>query len=208
MFDHLFNRPAQEWALLALALLIAIPVHEFAHAWTARWAGDPTAEAQGRVTLDPLKHLDPVGTFMLLFSGLFGWGRPVPVNPFNFRSPRWGMVLVSAAGPASNLLLAAVLGVIGFRLGVITGIDVGYQRLVVQLIAINLGLALFNLIPVPPLDGSKILVGLLPSEQAIKVATVLERYGMLLLLVLVLTRATGYLIGPPMGLLFAMLTGL
>lgn len=207
MFDHLFNRSPQEWATLGLALLIAIPVHEFAHAWTARWAGDPTAEAHGRVTLDPLKHLDPLGTFLILVGGL-GWGKPVPVNPLNFRSPRWGMVWVSAAGPASNIVVGIVLGVLGFRLGLLEGVGFGYQELVARLILLNLSLALFNLIPVPPLDGSKILIGLLPSEQAIRVARILERFGLVLLILLIMTPALEFILGPPIGFTFGLITGL
>ncbi|MBI3947189.1 MAG: site-2 protease family protein [Armatimonadetes bacterium] len=205
--ERLFDRSPQEWAFLGLALLIAIPIHEFAHAIAARWAGDHTAEDMGRVTLDPLKHLDPVGTFLILLGG-FGWGKPVPVNPANFRSPRWGSVLVSAAGPASNILLALALGVIGFRLGLLQHVGFTYQSLAVQLIGLNLGLAFFNLIPVPPLDGSHVLVGLLPGEQAIRVAKVLEQGGLLLLILIVFTGLTGVLIGPPVRLLLGLFTGL
>lgn len=205
--QRLFERSPQEWAFLGLALLIAIPIHEFAHALAARWAGDPTADDLGRVTLDPLKHLDPLGTLLILLAG-FGWGKPVPVNPANFRNPRWGSVLVSAAGPMANILLAWVLGMLGFRLGLLEGVSVAYQRLVLQLIILNLALAFFNLIPVPPLDGSHVLVGLLPGAQAIRVARAMERFGMLLLLLIVFTGISRLLIYPPVYLLTKFFTGM
>lgn len=206
IFDGLFNRSPREWAFLALALLIAIPIHEFAHAITARWAGDDTAERMGRVTLDPFKHLDPLGSLLILL-GWFGWGKPVPVNPGKFRSRRWGMVIVSAAGPASNVLLALLIGVLGFRVGLLLNADPGYQDLAIRLMELNLGLAFFNLIPVPPLDGSKVLTGVLPSESALKVARVFDQMGMLLLLLLLFTGVTGTIIGWPVVKLMALFTG-
>lgn len=207
ILDGVFQRPAWEWAYLGLLLLIALPVHEFAHAIAARWAGDYTADDMGRVTLDPLRHLDPLGTVLILL-GWFGWGKPVPVNPANFRSPRWGSVLVSAAGPASNVLLALLVGVLGFRFGLFRGLDLGYQQMAYAFVSMNLGLAFFNLLPVPPLDGSKVLVGLLPSPQAIRVAKVLEQYGMLLLIALLFTGIAGTLIRIPRLLFLWFFTGM
>lgn len=206
MLDHLFERSVAEWAFLGLALMIAIPIHEFAHAWAARWAGDHTAEAHGRVTLDPLKHLDPLGTILILVGG-FGWGKPVPVNPYNFRSPRWGSLIVSAAGPASNILLALLIGVIVFRTGLLPLGGDGLAGVMQKLIWLNLALALFNLIPVPPLDGSKVLLSLLPSQSAISVAKVFDQFGLLLLILLMITGAVGIIIGGPVWMLYRLILG-
>ncbi|HHX40129.1 MAG TPA: site-2 protease family protein [Armatimonadetes bacterium] len=206
MLDHLFERTVAEWAFLGLALMIAIPIHEFAHAWAARWAGDDTAAAMGRVTLDPLKHLDPLGTILILIGG-FGWGKPVPVNPYNFRSPRWGSLFVSAAGPASNILLALLIGVLGFRSGLLQlGAD-GFPGVMQQLIWLNLALALFNLIPVPPLDGSKVLLSLLPNQTALAVAKVFDRFGLLMLILLLVTGMLGAVIRIPAILLYRAILG-
>lgn len=155
-----------------LALVFSISIHEFAHAWTALKLGDRTAYYQGRVTLHPAAHLDPVGTMMMLVSAItgygIGWGKPVPVNPVNLKyGPRVGMAITSAAGPASNILQAVVWG-IPLRLalqGSITLPDLAVQALL-ALFFINLGLALFNLIPLFPLDGFSIVRGLLATIRA------------------------------------------
>jgi Zn-dependent protease len=155
-----------------LALVFSISVHEFAHAWTALKLGDRTAYYQGRVTLHPAAHLDPVGTMMMLVSAItgygIGWGKPVPVNPVNLKyGPRVGMAITSAAGPISNILQAIVWG-IPLRLalqGSITLPDLAVQALL-ALFFINLGLALFNLIPLFPLDGFSIVRGLLATIRA------------------------------------------
>ena len=155
-----------------LALIFSISIHEFAHAWTALKLGDRTAYYQGRVTLHPAAHLDPVGTMMMLVSAItgygIGWGKPVPVNPVNLKyGPRVGMAITSAAGPISNILQAIVWG-IPLRLtlqGTITLPDLAVQALL-ALFFINLGLALFNLIPLFPLDGFSIVRGLLATIRA------------------------------------------
>ena len=146
-----------------LALIISISVHEFAHAWSAYELGDPTARNLGRLTLNPVKHFDPLGAFMIVFMSIsrfgIGWGKPVPVNPYNLRtSPRVGMGLTSAAGPFSNLVLAALFA-IPLRLGLSVP-PVLYDFLEVVVI-VNVGLALFNLIPLPPLDGFHVVQGIL-----------------------------------------------
>jgi Zn-dependent protease len=189
--------------VVAFSLLIAITVHEFSHALMANRLGDPTAKRMGRLSLNPIRHLDPMGTLMLLLVG-FGWGKPVPINPNYFRmNPRRGMALSAFAGPLSNLAVAAVLGVI-IRFGVlewhspwqyppfyhwnpswVAADIIGY------VILFNLILAVFNLIPIAPLDGFNIAVGILPRRQAEAMAR-MGQYGPLLLLVVVFL---GYFVG-------------
>lgn len=170
--------------IFILAFLIAITIHEAAHAFAADKLGDPSPRLAGRLTLNPIAHLDPYGTvlipFLLLFIGspfVFGWAKPVPVDPYNLTHPRKDSALISFAGPFANLLLATILAVL-LRFGV-------GSELTLMLIRFNVVLAIFNLVPVHPLDGGKILVGLLPGEQAQEVDTFLNRYGMLLLLFLI-----------------------
>ena len=166
---------------ILISLLIAIDVHEFAHAWMANELGDSTARYQGRLSLNPLVHLDPMGTMMMLFSVFsgfgIGWGKPVPVDPRYLRKgPRVGMGLVSAAGPLSNLILAAIVAV-PIRLGLPPG---SLRGLLFTVIIVNIGIALFNLLPIPPLDGSSILRGILSTIRATwayRVSDVLDRIG-------------------------------
>lgn len=172
-----------------IVLLIAFTIHELAHAVTANFLGDLTPRRMGRITLNPLRHLDPFGTIMLLISG-FGWAKPVMVNPNNMRgNPRTSMAIVAAAGPLSNLLMAAAAS-LPFRLGMIfpqftsTGNIPSVEFLLTQFVWINLILAFFNLIPVPPLDGYKILMGILPLEMAYRLRP-LEQYGFLMLIALI-----------------------
>lgn len=172
----------------AITLLIAFTIHELAHAVSADYLGDDTAKRRGRVTLNPLAHLDPIGTFMLLVAG-FGWAKPVPVNPMNLRgNPRTSMAIVALAGPVSNLLLAS-LAVIPFRLNLVnivgaftsSGVLPSLPFLLFEFVWINIILAVFNMIPIPPLDGYKILYALLPDELAFRLEP-LEQYGFLILL--------------------------
>ena len=177
------------------AILIAITVHEFSHGLAAHGLGDPTPRRQGRLTLNPLSHLDLLGTLML-FVANFGWAKPVQVNPFMFKGDRQrGMLLVALAGPLSNLLVA-LLGAILYNLfgktGYYTAIFLNY------LVLINVYLAVFNLIPVPPLDGSKILAGVLPRRYHEYIYQ-LEAYGPFILMFLILTRTTGRILGPLAG---------
>jgi len=151
--------------LLIPPILAALTIHEFAHGWAAWKLGDPTAYQQGRLTLNPLAHLDPIGTVML-FLFHFGWAKPVPVNPFNLRRPKTDMIWVALAGPVSNVLLAAIVGILIEPLmnaGLIEPFGVFY-RMMTLAVFINLMLAVFNLLPIPPLDGSKVVAGLLPYE--------------------------------------------
>ncbi len=145
-----------------IALVVAITVHEFSHAWMANYLGDPTAKYHGRVTLNPLKHLDLFGTIMLFLVGL-GWGKPVPVNPNNLKSPKRDSALVSLAGPASNILVAIVIA-LPYKYLVINGGSDAIIFLLQAVFDLNLILAIFNLLPLPPLDGSKILGFFIPRR--------------------------------------------
>lgn len=176
-------------------VLMAITVHELAHGLIAYRLGDPTAKNQGRLSLNPLKHLDPIGALLLFVVG-FGWAKPVPVNPYYFEGDRnKGMMQVSVAGPAANLLLAFLLVIIyqiTFRWH--GGYYLNY--FLTQGIVLNIYLAVFNLIPIPPLDGSKILAGLLPQDTAYKFLNTVEQYGFFILIILVMFNITGKIIGP------------
>ena len=165
-------------------LLLCLSLHEAAHGYTAYRLGDPTAKNAGRLTLDPLKHLDPVGTICLLFFHV-GWAKPVPVNTRYFKNPRRDTALVSLAGPVSNFLLAAVLLFVRQFLIFSSVMPVYVLGLMVHYAAImSIGLGVFNLIPVPPLDGSKILFSFLPWQQAAKYAKYVQyiQFGLLVLL--------------------------
>lgn len=170
----------------AIVLLVAFSIHELAHALTADRLGDPTPRRMGRITLNPLAHLDPFGSLMLLISG-FGWAKPVMVQPMYLRgNPRTSMAIVAAAGPISNLGLA-ILFAIPVRLGIVdiavssTGALPSFDFLIFEFIWINLILLFFNLIPVPPLDGYRILFGILPPDAAYRLRP-LEQYGFLILI--------------------------
>lgn len=159
-----------------LGLIIAITIHEFAHAYTADQLGDPTPRSYGRLSLNPLAHLDPLGTLML-FIARFGWGKPVPIDPYNLKNPKKDELLIAAAGPLSNLLLSLFLSLI-LRL------SPAFSFVIIPLIIVNISLAVFNLIPVPPLDGSKILLNLLPTDTTAKWESELNAYGPFLLILL------------------------
>ncbi len=170
-----------------LVLLVAFTIHELAHALTADYLGDPTPRRMGRITLNPLKHLDPFGTIMLIIAG-FGWAKPVMVNPMNMRgNPRTSMAIVAIAGPLSNLVMAAIAAIF-FRLGLVdlntlivqSASSLTFAEIIYQFLMINLALAFFNLIPVPPLDGSKILFAILPAELVYRLRP-LEQYGFMIL---------------------------
>ncbi|MBQ3161685.1 MAG: site-2 protease family protein [Oscillospiraceae bacterium] len=150
-----------------IILLIAFPIHECAHALVAKWLGDDTAEKQGRITLNPLKHLDLFGTVLMLFAG-FGWAKPVPINPNNFKKRKLGMALSSLAGPVSNLILAYIAMILS-KILLYTETSEELSIILINAMLINVGLAVFNLIPVPPLDGSRILLLILPEKLYFKV---------------------------------------
>ena len=199
-----------------IVLLFSLTVHEMAHAWTADRLGDPTARLLGRVSLNPIVHADPIGTVLFpliaAFSGvpLIGWAKPVPVNVRRLGSPRRDFVLVAAAGPISNLVLAFAAAIV-LRLLTVTPVTLGEPNisaplasLLVQLRQINVLLAVFNMIPIPPLDGGNVLLGMLPPRIAAPVSS-LRPYGFLLIYVLMLTGALGSLVGPPYHLIVSWL---
>ncbi len=168
------------------ALLVAIDIHEFSHAWAAEHLGDPTPRLQGRLTLNPLAHLDPIGTVLLILVR-FGWGKPVQFDPFNLRNPRRDAALISIAGPLSNFLMATVCSVVLQLLSRIPlpgslGIMIA-SVFIQQIIIMNVMLGVFNLVPIHPMDGFKIVEGVLPEEQA-REWHGLERLGMIFLIFL------------------------
>lgn len=235
-FDLWYNAPALErlgkillidlftgqldlarFVAVVVALVVGISVHEFSHALAATWLGDTLPERQGRLTLSPVAHLDPIGSLMILFAG-FGYGRPVQYNPYALRaSPRVGSLIVAVAGPVSNLVLATLLAVIvrGLSLGSSVGqvaSDVGFVSaflsLLLVMIQLNLVLAFFNLIPVFPLDGFSVLLGLLPPELAFRFEQT-RQWGMYILFALVIFGGGFFslLINPPVNFLFRLLVG-
>jgi Zn-dependent protease len=172
--------------VLAMFLLVAFPIHEFAHAFAAFQLGDGTARLMGRLTIDPRAHFDPTGALLLAislfaFGGGIGWAKPTPYNPMNLRGGKWGEAIVAVAGPISNLVLA-IAAAIPLRYMIATHMDVpllfGTLFLFVQ---INLLLMVFNLIPIPPLDGSKVLFAFLDPRTAWQIRPVLEQYGLIIL---------------------------
>jgi len=189
---------------LGVALVVAATIHEFAHAYVADRLGDPTPRAQGRLTLNPLAHLDPLGSILILLAG-FGWAKPVQINPMHFRDWRRDTIIVAAAGPLANITLLFALGV-PFKIGLLDFGGSTVDRLLVTVIQINAMLAVFNLIPVPPLDGSKILMGLLPPAQAVSYAR-LQPYGVFILLLLVMTNVLSVVLLGPMRWLITQATG-
>ena len=176
MISLLFTNPF-EFFIAFGGLLISLTIHEFAHAWVADRLGDPTPRAQGRVTLNPVAHLDPIGTLLLLFTR-FGWGKPVEIDPFNLKHPVRDSAMIALAGPAVNLSLAVSLALIVRAINLPESVGLA----VVQVIIVNVVLAIFNLVPVHPLDGSKILVALLPKHTALEYELFMHRNGVFVLL--------------------------
>ncbi len=207
MFENLPS--IQEMVIMTTAFLIGLTVHEFAHARAALHAGDDTAKEAGRVTLDPLAHLDPVGTifFVLTMLGGFGiaWGKPVPIDVLKFKNPRWDNLKVSLWGPLSNIILAFILGLL-FR-AINDKIPENYAILLFFIVQFNIVLAFFNLIPIAPLDGSDILTSLLPIELAQKYNQFMARYGFILFLIIIFTGVLPYIIGPPVAVFTYLFTG-
>ncbi len=197
------------------AILYALTIHEYFHGWTANKFGDPTARLQGRLTLNPLAHIDILGAICFVIAH-FGWGKPVPINPNNFRNPRRDNVIVSFAGPASNFVSALVFGII-FQILRSTSLPMNisavFYNLLLTGIIMNLSLAFFNMIPLFPLDGSHILEGLLPYPMAMKYKEI-ERYSPFILLgLIIMGNFTGVsifsvVLGPPVQYFLRLFTGL
>ena len=179
---------------------LAVIIHEYAHGWVAWKLGDPTAKAAGRLTLNPLAHIDPVGTIFLPLMLLvmhspvvFGWAKPIPVNFHSLKNPKKDMVWVGLAGPAANIIFALLLAFI-LKFFTLTGSHL-FVALLSSGIIINLVLAVFNMLPIPPLDGSRVMMGLLPRDLAMRYAT-LERYGFIIIFGLLFLGIIGSVIWP------------
>jgi len=199
----------QRFAIWALPVLFAITVHEVAHGWVARRLGDPTAMMLGRLTLNPIKHIDPVGTILvpglLLFLGgfIFGWAKPVPVTWENLRNPKRDMAIVAAAGPLANFVMAIGWTVVMRIAAAIGGGGLSWAAVPlfymgIAGVTINLVLMVLNLLPLPPLDGGRVVTGLLPGPLAYKFSR-LEPYGLFILVGLMITGVLGYILGPPVA---------
>ena len=189
--------PLEQLPYVIVVLLIAFTVHEFAHAFVAYKFGDPTAKDQGRLTLNPMEHIDPLGTILILIAG-FGSARPVPVNRYHFKNPRLAGVLVSLAGPVSNLLIAIIGYFIYFSIeasGSTAEAFIYVRMFLTILINLNILLFVFNLLPIPPLDGYRIIEDLVPVNVRAKM-TQYEQYGVLIFLILIVTPLDYYTIDP------------
>jgi len=204
----MFNFDLARMIYVLPGILLALTIHEFSHGYVAYLIGDPTAKNSGRLTLNPIAHIDPLGFLMLMFAG-FGWAKPVPVNPYLFDiDRRKGTLLVSLAGPASNIIMAILLTLLfALFLRFTNSFNSVVQQLFVSAISINLVLAVFNLFPIPPLDGSKIVMSLFPSrfEQTFHE---LERYSFILLMALLFLGVIRRILFPIVNVLFNLLMGL
>ena len=199
------------WVQTMLVLIVAITVHEFAHAFAADRLGDNTPRSQGRISLNPIDHLDPIGTLLMAISTYtgfgIGWGKPVQYNPGNLRRPRWDPLIIAIAGPISNIAQALAFAAAARLCETQNWVPPNSpgDLLLRTGVWINLALAFFNMIPIPPLDGSKVLSALLPINQARAYDRVMGTFGLMLFFVLAFTGAASYLIGPPVGLFFHLL---
>lgn len=198
MLDLLFsNTPA--FIVIFGGIIIAIGIHEAAHCFMADYLGDPTPRSLGRLTLNPIAHLDPIGTLMILVTGMFGWGKPAPFDPYNLAKPQRDTALIALAGPASNLILAFLLSLL-LRF---VSLPVNISFILIGIISLNVNLALFNLLPVPPLDGSKVFLKTNPWRNQ-------NSFYLLLLFILPLFQGqslASFLISPVSHFILTLLIG-
>ena len=193
LFEAMDLSSVQDLALRLLSVLLCLTIHEMSHGFAAYALGDPTAKSQHRLSLNPLRHIDWFGLAMLAFAG-FGWAKPVQVNPHYFKKPKLGMAVTALAGPLSNMVLSLLLLLVT-RLLIGAGIySSGLLSFLVNTAVLSIGLGIFNLIPIPPLDGSKVLFAVLPDREYALLMRY-ERYGMLLLLALVMLGAGNRFLG-------------
>ncbi|MDO8728783.1 MAG: site-2 protease family protein [bacterium] len=192
-------------------LIMSVVIHEVSHGYAASYLGDQTAKYQGRLTLNPLKHLDFVGSFLvplLLYISqvgiIFGWAKPVPYNPYNLKPGRWSEAIVASAGPVSNMSLALLFGLL-LRVGIASGASSAFIEIVSIIVFINILLAIFNLMPIPPLDGSKLLFAFFP-DKSYQIRGFFERYGFFLVIFFILFL--WQFISPVIVLLFRLITGI
>ena len=202
----------QKIIIYAVPILFGLTIHECAHGVMADRLGDPTPRSMGRLTLNPFSHLDPIGTLVFFITQAFGWARPISINPDNLSSPRRDLMWIALAGPLANLLLALFCALLYHLLNSLDGghleigggwIMVPFQKMVIAGVVVNLSLGLINLIPIPPLDGGRILAGLLPQRSAGYLEKI-DSYGAILLLILVLSDSLSFFLFP----LLSALTGL
>lgn len=189
------------------ALLLALTVHEFAHGWVADKMGDPTARYSGRLSLNPMDHMDLFGTICLLFFH-FGWAKPVPINPRNFRNGKWGTVAVSLAGPGANFILAFISAFVLAameKFAPANEITIFFYNVIWACVQLNVGLMVFNLIPIPPLDGSKVLMEFLPYKYRFKMYT-MERYFSIILMALIIFNVLTPLLSVLRGWVMALIS--
>ncbi len=202
----------QKIIIYAVPILFGLTVHEYAHGLMADRLGDPTPRTMGRLTLNPFYHLDPIGTLVFFITQAFGWARPISINPDNLTSPRRDLMWIALAGPLANLLLALFCALLYHLINSLAGGNMGsggawlivpFQQMIVAGVVVNLSLGLINLIPIPPLDGGRILAGILPQRPAGYLEKI-DSYGAILLLILVLSDSLSFFLFP----LLSALTGL
>lgn len=205
-----FAKLIQEIVVVVPGFLIGITVHEYAHGYVAYRLGDPTAKLAGRLSFNPIHHLDAIGTLVLVLTRIIGWAKPVPVDPRYLRDPRRDMLWISLAGPGANMVAAIVFAIaLHAMVFMLQGPPSGPVALPAFImfqyaVLINVAMAIFNMLPVPPLDGSKILMGVLPSGLAYQFQQI-EQYGFIIIVLLIVTNAVEYIVYPPIKFVLALL---